>query len=102
MKKLFALVFAAALFAACGDASSESTADRLGDDNSAISKIETEMGLTICDCLPKNMPMPDFSTASKEVIEKYQKGVEGCTQLQSAIIDKVGHDGFGSAQNKCK
>lgn len=102
MKKLFALVFAAALFTACGDASSESTADSLGDDNSAISKIETEMGLTICDCLPNNMPMPDFSTASKEVREKYQKGVEGCIKLQSAIIDKVGHDGFGSAQNKCK
>ena len=102
MKKFFAMVFAAALFTACGDASSESTADSLGDDNSAISKIETEMGLTICDCLPKNMPMPDFSTASKEVREKYKKGVEGCIQLQSAIIDKVGHDGFGSAQNKCK
>jgi hypothetical protein len=102
MKKFFAMVFAAALFAACGDASSESAADSNDDDNSAISKIETEMGLTICDCLPKNMPMPDFSTASKEVREKYNKGVEGCIQLQSAIIDKVGHDGFGSAQNKCK
>ena len=102
MKKFFAMVFAAALFANCGDASNEASTENNNGDDSAISKIEVEMGLTICDCLPKNMPMPDFSTASKEVREKYQKGVEGCIQLQSAIIDKVGHDGFGSAQNKCK
>ncbi len=101
MKKLFALVFATALFASCGDASSESVADSNGDDNSAISKIETEMGLTICDCLPKNMPMPDFSTASKEERDKYQKGNKQCSQLQSVIIDKVGLEGLRSAQNKC-
>ena len=101
MKKFFSMVFAAALFVSCGDASDEASTKNNNSDDSAISKIEAEMGLTICDCLPQNMPMPDFSTASKEVREKYQKGIKDCIQLQSVIIDKVGHDGFGSAQNKC-
>ena len=74
MKKFFSMVFAAALFVSCGDASDEASTKNNNSDDSAISKIEAEMGLTICDCLPQNMPMPDFSTASKEVREKYQKG----------------------------
>ena len=57
MKKIFVLVFVAALFASCGDASNEPSTENNNSDDSAISKIEAEMGLKLCDCLPEKMPL---------------------------------------------
>ena len=100
MNKLFILAFVTALSAGCDNDSSEPAKGDNVNNNSIISEIESEMGLKLCDCLPEKMPLPG-SKASPEERQSYQKEIEKCIELQSAIVDKIGHQGFGEAQAKC-
>jgi|GEM_PF-6840963 len=96
MKKIL-MSFAVLTFVACSGGNKDGDSEENKGD--VVSKIEAEMGITMCDCMPTE-DKPDFS--DKEVLKAFQLHNDSCMALQKEVMDKVGRSGYTKAQQECK
>jgi len=95
MKKIL-MSFAVLTFVACSGGNKDGDSEENKGD--VVSKIEAEMGITMCDCMPGEQP--DYS--NKEERKAFKLHIDSCMALQKEVMDKVGRSGYTKAQQECK